>query len=102
MRSETIEQRLVTGAMRPHRLVHGRNTAASSDDTLQDREAFDVAFENYTRVDVSIEPNLNLSARNSSDATKTTTAIFADSAAQLDALDRQRQRLSNLLRDASR
>ena len=100
MRREIKEQRLLTGASRTRRLrVH--NFAPALEDTLQNCDALDVAFETYNRVDVGTSPRPNSGAPISSNAKAATRTIIADIAAQLDALDRQRQRLADLLRDVS-
>ncbi len=100
MRSELSEQRLVAGAKRMRR-VADQNTAPAVPDSSRDRNALDTAFENFTRIDVGSTPGSSSHTPTASNATTTTKAIIADIAAQLDALDRQRQRLSDLLRNVS-
>jgi hypothetical protein len=101
MRREMKEHRLMIGSKRSGRGADHNAAPVLEENTVQDRDALDVAFENYTRVDVGTAPVPDACASYPLDAKTTTKAIIADIGAQLDALDRQRQRLAGLLREVS-
>ncbi len=93
MRSESCEKRLTTTRRAMRRA--SESIAAENICTGQS-DALDSAFEDYARIDVGI-------ARSSSTDSlhQVTKSLVADIATQLDALDRQRQMLTDLLRNVS-
>lgn len=99
MRSDTSERRLVTGSRATRNGANnftGPSFGATSAPTC---DALDEAFENYTRIDVGTTSKPTAHAPKTEQSKVAANEIISDIAAQLDALDRQRQRLSNLLRD---
>jgi len=93
MRSESSEKRLITTRRTLHRA--SENIAAQNIRTERSN-ALDIAFEDYTRVDVGVVRDEG--THNPQQATK---SLIADIAAQLDSLDQQRQKLADLLRNVS-
>jgi hypothetical protein len=93
MRIESIVKRLVTGRRANPRPSENRPTQVS---TAQHGSALDLAFADYTRIDVGVGRQ-SITA-NPHEATK---SLVAEIAAQVEALDQHRQKLAELLRNVS-
>jgi len=93
MRIESIVKRLVTGRRANRRASEKRPTQIS---TAEHGSALDLAFADYTRVDVGA--GRQSITTNPHQATK---SLVAEIAAQVEALDQQRQKLADLLRNVS-
>jgi hypothetical protein len=93
MRIESIVKRLVTGRRANPRA--GENLLAQIS-TGGHGSALDLAFAHYTRVDVGAGQQST-----ASDPHQATKSLVAEIAAQVEALDLQRQKLADLLRNVS-
>jgi hypothetical protein len=93
MRSESSEKQLITCRRATHR---ASESFAAQDIRNEQSSALDIAFEDYTRVDVGVVRDS--ATHNPHQAAK---SLVADIAAQLDSLDQQRCKLADLLRNVS-
>jgi hypothetical protein len=93
MRSESSEQRLITSRRAMRR---ASENSAPRDIRNEQSNALDIAFENYTRVDVGVVRRSSTNGQ-----PQATKSLVADISAQLGALDQQRQKFADLLRNVS-